>query len=142
MEQKSKSTLALMEQVIMILVFAVTAAFCVQAFVKAELLSRQLSERDKAVGVCQTAAETVKALHGNMEQAADFLGGTAGKEEFVLYYSKTWEHVSKQEAEYTLLLSLQEETEYLAKGEVTVFSATGEEIFSLPVNWQREVSHE
>ena len=142
MEQKNKSTLALMEQVIMILVFAFTAAFCVQAFVKAELLSRQLEERDRAVNVCQTAAETVKALHGNMEKAAEQLDGCVQDNALTLFFDENWERTIEEKASYLLRLYHKEESIYLATGEVTVSKKDGEEIFSLPVNWQREVAHE
>jgi len=142
MEQKNKSTLALMEQVIMILVFAFTAAFCVQAFVKAELLSRNLEKRDRAVNMCQTVAETVKALHGDMEEAALSLGALAREDGLVLFFDDNWENTAKEEASYVLQLIYREENVYLAAGEVSVFSKTGEEIFSLPVKWQGEVYHE
>ena len=44
--EKSKSTLALMEQAVMILVFAVAATLCVQAFVRADAYSKELERRD------------------------------------------------------------------------------------------------
>lgn len=142
MEQKSKSTLALMEQAIMILVFAFTAAFCVQAFVKAELLSRNLEMRDRAAAMCQTVAETAKALHGDMEEVAGILGGTATKDGLVLFLDGDWEIVAKENAAFFLHLNYKEVNSFLATGEVTVSSGDGEEIFSLPVNWQKEVAHE
>lgn len=142
MEQKSKSTLALMEQVIMILVFAFTAAFCVQAFVKAELLSRELGKRDRAVNICQTVAETVKALQGDMELAALSLNGSVRGNGLVLFFDDNWENAAEENAVYMLQLYYIEETPYLALGEVTVSSGEGEEIFSLPISWQKEVAYE
>ena len=44
---KSKAPLMLMEQMIMLLVFALAAALCLQAFVKSEQLSSRSENRDR-----------------------------------------------------------------------------------------------
>ena len=46
---KSKAPLMLMEQMVMLLVFALAAALCLQAFVKADEISKQAEARDRAV---------------------------------------------------------------------------------------------
>lgn len=140
-EQKSKSPLALMEQAIMILVFAFAAALCMQAFVKADSMSKKLAERDRAVNICQTVAETVKAQNGNLERAAELLGGSAAGE-LLLYYNGEWNVVKETEAVYALRLVCKECTPYLTQSEITVTVVeNGEVLFGLPVSWQ-EVSHE
>ena len=45
---RSKAPLALMEQMVMVLVFALAAALCLQAFALADRISRQNAERDQA----------------------------------------------------------------------------------------------
>ena len=142
MEQKSKSPLALMEQAIMILVFAFAAALCMQAFVKADSLSKGLEARDRAVNISQTVAETVKALDGDLGLAAKALGGAVRDEELLLYYNKEWIAVEETEAVYRLRLVCVETGRYLTKSEISVEALKdGEELFRLPVSWQ-EVSHE
>ena len=46
---RSKAPLAMMEQMVMLLVFALAAALCLQAFVKSDQLSQQGEVRDRAV---------------------------------------------------------------------------------------------
>lgn len=46
---RSKAPLALMEQMVMVLVFALAAALCLQAFALADRISRQNAERDQAL---------------------------------------------------------------------------------------------
>ena len=46
---KSKAPLLLMEQMVMLLVFALAAALCLQAFVKSDGLSRRSEARDRAM---------------------------------------------------------------------------------------------
>ena len=45
---KSKAPLALMEQIVMLLVFALAAALCLQAFVKSDQISRESQARSNA----------------------------------------------------------------------------------------------
>lgn len=58
---KSRASLQLMEQLIMILVFALAAALCLQVFGKAAEISRQTACQDAAVLVARNAVETYKA---------------------------------------------------------------------------------
>lgn len=67
---KHKASLLLMEQLVMILVFALAAALCLQVFAKAEEISRETARRDQAVVLAQNAAERLKAT-GNPEAAED-----------------------------------------------------------------------
>lgn len=60
---RSKSPLTLIELIIMIAVFALAAALCLRAFVWADLKSADNQERDRAVILAQSTAETIKAQH-------------------------------------------------------------------------------
>lgn len=93
---KSKAPLALMEQMIMLLVFALAAAICLQAFVKSGEISRQIEERERAVFFCQTAAETILHYGGSAQNALSAAAEDLGayySEEFVVFtldYDKDW----------------------------------------------------
>ena len=63
---RSKAPLALMEQMVMVLVFALAAALCLQAFALADRISRQNAERDQALVAAQNAAEQVKQVRGRL----------------------------------------------------------------------------
>lgn len=58
---KSRASLVLMEQLIMVLVFALAAALCLRSFAKAEEISARTARRDEAVWIAQNAAELLKA---------------------------------------------------------------------------------
>ena len=143
MEQKSKSHLALMEQAIMILVFAFAAAICVQAFQKADATSKELAARDRAVNYGQTVAETVKSVHGDLEAAAGILGGIAEEDKLLFWYDIEWNRVSKEDAAYELCIMVTETSAYLEKSQLIVTELKKSKVlFALPVNWQKEVPHE
>ena len=72
---KSKTPLALMEQLVMVLVFALAAALCVSYFVVSDRLSRRNALEDRALVSAQNTAETIKLCHGDYEQAAAQLDG-------------------------------------------------------------------
>ena len=57
---KSKAPLALMEQIVMLLVFALAAALCLQAFVKSDQISRESQARSNAALAVQNTAETIR----------------------------------------------------------------------------------
>ncbi len=93
---RSKAPLILMEQMVMLLVFALAAALCLQAFVKSDELSARGEARDRAAVLCQTAAETVRHYGGDaqnaLSRAAEDLGA-AYSEEFVTFsldYDENW----------------------------------------------------
>ena len=74
---KNKGSLALMEMLLMLFVFAQAAAWCLQVFIKADIISKQINERDRAVFVAQNIAEFIKAGK-NPELSEDDLQVLAG----------------------------------------------------------------
>jgi len=66
---KNKTSLLLMEQLVMVLVFALAAALCLTVFVKADQISRETARRDEAVLLAQNAAQVLKATAGDIPQA-------------------------------------------------------------------------
>lgn len=61
---KNRASLVLMELLVMILVFALAAALCLQAFVGADTISRTTELQDEAVLLAQNTAESLKATKG------------------------------------------------------------------------------
>ena len=140
---RSKTPLALMEQVIMVLVFALAAALCLQVFVLSDQTSRRNEAIDRAVIECQSAAETLKAAGGDtahaQQTAAEQMGGTVEQGLWYLFYNEDWVPVDGiSEAAYALYAQgVPSEVEGLAQAKVWVTEEeNGEELFSLSVSWQ------
>lgn len=57
---KSKASLFLMEQLVMVLIFALAAALCLGIFVRANKISSETARRDEAVIIAQNAAQILK----------------------------------------------------------------------------------
>ncbi|WP_298030373.1 hypothetical protein [uncultured Dysosmobacter sp.] len=134
---KSKAPLALMEQLMMVLVFALAAALCVQVFVLSDRASRRYEARDQAVLAAQNAAETLKSGRGDMgrrlSDAADRLGGDCAQGLLWVDYDENW-----QPGGGTYRLTAQgtdSGVSGLAMAHVAV-EWDGGELFSLDVAWQ------
>lgn len=61
---KNRSSLALMEQLVMVLVFALAATMCLRLFVFAGQTARRTQLREEAVILAQNTAEELKASRG------------------------------------------------------------------------------
>lgn len=133
---KNKAPLALMEQLIMLLVFALAAALCLQVFVYAGNTSRRMEARDQAVTMVQNAAEVTKLCGGDLQKAAQMAGGTANPDRWELTYDEAWQQTS-QEAVYRIVTEREHtDNALLGRGTVTALDDAGEVLFRVTVSWQ------
>ncbi len=115
---KSKASLALMELLVMVLIFSMAAALCLGAFVQADRVSRETQLQDRAVALAQSGAEALKACGGDLAQAEALLDPAP-------------------EGLYLTVSLLSSEIPGLGTGEITVYNKeTGKAIFSLTAAWQ------
>ena len=124
---KQKTSLVLMEQLVMILVVSLAAVLCLRIFVWSDRTSREMQQQAEAVILCQNAAETIKAA-GNLEAAAISLGA--------VLQGDVWT-VSDAEDLCMELRKLETSVPGLGQAEIRVLSEeTGEILFSLTTGWQ------
>ncbi|MEG0780883.1 MAG: hypothetical protein RR426_09795 [Oscillospiraceae bacterium] len=136
----SRAPLALMEQVLMVLVFALAAALCVQVFVFADGRSATHENQDFAVREAQTAAETVKHCHGDLERAAALLGGTLSGDSLTVAYDQNWEK-TEGAGVYTAVITREiAQRELLGYATVTVTYGK-KESYTLTAAWQEGTEH-
>lgn len=81
---RSRATLFLMELLIMVLVFALAAAACLQGFALAVNTAEQTHNRDLAVVMARSGAEALKSSKGDLARTARILGGTVEADGVVL----------------------------------------------------------
>ena len=139
---KSKPPLILMEQMVMVLVFALAAALCLQAFVRSDNMSLRSEQRDRALVQVQSAAETVRSCRGDMAEAARVLGATEyGVGSLTLSMDENWEPVDDNGCWTLRVLEEDSGLHGLGKAHVWVVDETrGTELVSLDIAWQ-EVSY-
>ena len=148
--RRSRAPLALMELTVMLLVFALAAALCLQAFVASSRQAARSQARDNAVRRAQTAAETLKAVGGTETEAeasaAERLGGQVEQGVWYILYDADWNQVER-DGTYRLEalpgpLGGVESTEHLAQVRLQVLDEGADEdkpLCTLTVAWQKEV---
>ena len=125
---RSKAPLALMEQIIMIFVFALAAAVCLQAFVYSDTLSKKGEQRDLAVTRAQKLAEYCKAEQGNLDEVSRIFPATRKEDGLSVRYP---------EEKMRMYLRVIQSDEYYEKAIISVEDEKGEEIFSIQTAWQK-----
>ncbi len=123
---KNKTALVLMEQAIMLLVFALAAALCLQAFVWADRRCEQSADQDKALVYAQNTAELVRHYCGDLQAAAAQTGGSVAQNRWTIGYDG-----------FTATAQLQQSpTPMLGEAVVTVSGDSGKVLVRLTVCWQ------
>ena len=138
---RSKTPLAMMELLVMLLVFALAAAVCVQVFVFADGDSRRDAARDRALAEVQNAAECLKSLRGDYEAAAQALGGTWDGVCWTIAWDDGWTQTSGGEAYRLEVLPETPATALLGAAELTVYTAAGDALCTLRTAWQEVDGH-
>ena len=121
---RNKAPLALLEQILMLLIFALAAVICLRVFLWSDDTSRHSARRDEALIHAQTVAETLKAHGGDFAAAAAALHGTVEDGALVI-----------DGEDYTLRAEKEAPAPYLGRAEIAA-EAGGEVLFTLPVAWQ------
>lgn len=136
---KSKAPLALMEQLVMLLVFALAAALCLRMFAAAGRISRQCEAQAQAVTHVQNTAETVKFCRGDFQEAARLLAGSGQEEKLQILYDSRWQEISGGQAAYRILAEQrQTDIPLLGMAEITAEQQDGTLLFRVTAAWQEE----
>ena len=137
---KSKAPLVMMEQIVMVLIFALAAALCLQTFVLSGNISKRTEELNRASIEAQNAAETLKTvgLDGYFTETATI----PVQNSFRTAYDNTWNKVTEPErTEYFLdIYPANDAADMFWKAEIVVTKKDGTELFRIPVAGQTEVT--
>jgi hypothetical protein len=138
---RSKAPLALMEQLVMVLVFALAAALCVQVFVLSDQTSRRNEARDRAVLAAQNLAEALKG--GDVSTyLSEMQGSVNGNSGVIVFYDADWQCVTAGAdniAYYAQSQYVETPTDWLWQAEISVCQADGTVLFSIPVAGQNNI---
>ncbi len=138
---KSKAPLVMIEQMVMLLVFALAAALCMQAFVKSDAISKDSAERDRAVVAVQNAAETARACgapDGSLEGVASALGVSLEDDgSLCIALDGDWSPAADGAAYLLEVRPVRTDVAGLCGARVSALRASdGEAIFETEVAWQ------
>lgn len=126
---RNKASLVLMEQLVMLLVFALAAAACLGIFAGAHRISQSALRQDAAVELVQNGAEILKSNSGDFRKTAEILSAAQQNNALTLRCEDGYRlHIEKVDSPIPGL------------GQAAVWAvheAAPEEIlFSIRVSWQ------
>jgi len=140
MSYRSKSTLFLIEQLIVIAVFAICATACIRIVTNAYFYAIDSRDVSNALIIAESAADTIKAVAGDYNRAAELLGGFAesvdGAVSLYVYFDEGWQAGQEKDAHYVLRLNYDWSPDNLLPlyvFELSVEKVSGEELVSFPV---------
>ncbi len=133
---KSNASLALIEQVIMLLILIVAAALCLQAFAWSDQQSLYYTQRDRGIAELQSTAEVLKAHDGDFTAAAAAYGGAATPTQWVLDFEENWNIIETSGAYRICATAIASETKYLGSADLTVETADGVTLAQFTLCWQ------
>ena len=137
---RNRSSLMLMEQLLMILVFSLACAVCLQVFVKGDRISRQTAQKDMAVSLAQNAAEIMKGAAGDLETAALQIGAVAEDTCWKAYYDDNGRLAQNPEEIrfHVECVRSSRRLPFLGEASIQVFCTDDLDapLFTLPVAWQ------
>ena len=145
MANRSKSTLFLIEQLIVIAVFAVCAVTCINILVSAYSNANNTRSISHAILKAESGAEVFKATGGDYEKMADIMHGfipTSGEDThgaaLIVYYDDIWQISDLDNATYILYVVADTPRTMgdftLSRGTLTVSRLTGDELITLAIS--------
>jgi len=144
MNARSRSTLFLIEQLIVVAVFAICAAACVRIITSAYYTARDSRDVNNAIHAAESGAECFKAVAGDIGKTADILGGrvsdAGGEPAALVYYNAKWQVCAEADADASYMMRLtgaaaapKTGSPLLVSGELSVIRLTGEELIAFPL---------
>jgi hypothetical protein len=133
---KRNASLALIEQVIMLLILIVAAALCLRAFAWSDQQSLHYTDRDRAMVELQSAAEILKAHSGDFSAAAASYGGRATQTQWVLDFDENWNITATSGTYRICATAIACDVDYLGSATLTVQPVVGDIFAELTISWQ------
>jgi len=140
MRYRSKSTLFLIEQLIVIAVFAICATACIRIVTNAYFFAIDSRDVSNALIVAESGADTFKAVAGDFQKAAELLGGVSesiGSGMIIaVFYDDKWQLSQEEDAHYILQLIYDwspQDFLPLYEVELSVAKISGDELIAFPV---------
>ena len=87
---KSKTTLLLMELVIMVMFFSIAAAICMNVFASAQVTADDSANRSMAGIHAQSAVDCYKAVKGDLAECVEILGGVTDGSVMYIFFDDKW----------------------------------------------------
>lgn len=128
MNRKSHSGVFLMEMIGVVFFFLLCAGICTRIFVKADLISREAADLNRAVLIAQSSGEVYKE-RGNegLKEIFSLQEGDAKADSYLMKFDKNGDSITSGQAVFVAEADFQEKDEMILaikKGEKVLYSLT------------------
>lgn len=131
----AKSGIFLIELMIAILFFSLGSAVCIQAFVKAHLISTQAHALSFASAQASGAASVMKYTDGTLDSVQKYFeSAQADGNDFKIYYDTDYEPCGTENARYILCIS-PSVSGYICRTLIQMTERSGKVIYSLDIHY-------
>ena len=135
---KNKTLLPLLELLCMIVIFAISSAFCLRGFIIANTISAKQYALDSSVIIVQNTAETLKASKGDFSAINSIYAGNISDNLFTVYFDKNFSVTTdKSTAKHTLLVRINNNNDWICSATITMYNSNNI-IFSIDTGWQED----
>jgi len=139
MTNRSRSTLFLIEQLIVIAVFAICAAACIRILTTAYFYASNSNATGNALLAAESIAETYKSFGGDFKEIARMESGFTIRPDGTgyVYYNDDWKVCVEADARFVLNLMPGNPADSfgpLIVAELTVDRITGENLVAFPIS--------
>lgn len=110
--RSSKSSLFLMELIIVILFFSIASGICMQIFVKAHLLTKQTNMEQQALLTTDSVIALLKNSPGDMEQINSIYGGEKKENKVTFYLDHSFQNTNSKNASFIVEVIMQTKDQY------------------------------
>ncbi len=138
-QKSSKTTLFLMELMIVILMFSLCAAVCLSLFGASRTMADDSDNLNHAVILSKSAASCYKAANGDLAATAQLMYGAEAEgnvvDTIVFYYDEQWCRTEElpEDGFYLQVQNQSEAADLLQEAMIIVCRADQTQIFQLPV---------
>ena len=101
--KKSKTTLFLMELILVILIFAIASAICMQLFSKSSTLTKDANELDSSSLTCANVMEIIKSDNGSTNILENEYITYDNNQS--IYFNEEFDNCKKDKATYHLVIT-------------------------------------
>lgn len=133
---KGKLSLPLLELTVMLLVFALAAALCLQAFAWADSSSTRIAREDGAYLCLQNASEILKACGGDAAAAAERFGGSYTDGHWKVSLDENWNVTDGEGVFFLKAVDEQTGVALLGGARLEITDRTGDVLAAWSVRWQ------
>lgn len=128
MNRKSHSGVFLMEMIGVVFFFLLCAGICTRIFVKADLMSREAADLNRAVLIAQSSGEVYKE-RGNegLKETFSLQEGDAKADSYLMKFDRNGDAITSGQAVFVAEADFQEKDEMILaikKGEKVLYSLT------------------